>query len=114
MNLNSLLEKRRSGQAGTLLKGSDVPAGTKFVTITVKAIRESPDSFNAPAIIDFEKPVYGKSGWATNVTNLKAITKKYGDDPGNLVGQKLRLEVVTVRNPQSGDLVLSLVFNPKP
>ncbi|PYV66421.1 MAG: hypothetical protein DMG97_29600 [Acidobacteria bacterium] len=69
-----------TGQAGALLKGSDVPAGTKSITIAVARIRESPETFNAPAIIDLKKPIYGKSAWAVNKTNLKAIIKKFGDD----------------------------------
>jgi hypothetical protein len=108
-----MLENRRSGQAGALLKGSDVPAGTKSIIIAVAAIRESPETFSAPAIIDLKRPIYGKSAWAVNKTNLKAIIKKFGDDGKKLVGKKIKLEITSVPNPQTGELVPSLAVNPR-
>lgn len=112
MNLKQMLDKRGGGQAAPLLNGSDVPVGTNSITITVAGIRESPEGFTAPAIIDLKKPVYGKSAWAVNKTNMKAIIKRFGDDATKLVGQKIRLEVVQVLNPQSGEIVRSLAVSP--
>ena len=108
-----MLDNRRSGQAAPLLKGSDILVGTKSITIVVAAVRESPDSFNAPAIIDLKKPIHGKAAWAVNKTNLKIIIKLFGDDPKKLVGQKIKLDVVSVPNPQTGELVPSLVVSSK-
>ena len=54
----------------------------------IAEIRESPEEFNAPAIIDFEKPIFGKSSWAVNKTNMKMLIKLYGDDETKLVGKK--------------------------
>jgi hypothetical protein len=113
MNLKQMLDKRGSGQAAPLLNGSDVPVGTNSITIVVAGIRESPEGFTAPAIIDLKKPVYGKSAWAVNKTNMKAIIKRFGDDATKLVGQKIRLEVVQVLNPQSGEIVRSLAVSPR-
>jgi hypothetical protein len=111
MSLKKMLANRSDGLA--LLNGSDVAVGTKSITITVAAIRESPEGFNAPAIIDFPKPMYGKQGWAINKTNLKMIIKLFGEEEKELVGKKIKLEIVTVRNPQSGEMVPSLAVSPK-
>jgi hypothetical protein len=113
MSLKKMLEKRRTGQAGALLKGSDVPPGTKTVTIEVAGVRESPDGFDAPAILDLKKPVHDKSAWAVNKTNLKALIKLFGEDEQNLVGKKIKLEVISVRNPQTGEIGPSLAISPK-
>ena len=96
-----------------MLKGSDLQVGTKTITIEIVEVRESPEDFNAPLIIVFKKPVNGKSAWAVNKTNLKAIIKRFGDDAQSLVGKKLKLDVISVRNPQTGEIVPSLAVNPK-
>ena len=108
MNLKQMLSKRGNGQAAPLLNGSDVPTGTKSITITVAAIRESPEGFSAPVIIDLAKPVYGKAAWAVNKTNTKVIVKQFGEDTASLVGKKIKLELISVRNPQTGEIVPSL------
>jgi hypothetical protein len=108
-----MLESRSTGPVGALLNGSDVPVGTKTVTIAVAGIRESPEGFSSPAIIDLAKPIYGKSGWAVNKTNLKAIIKLFGEDDKGLVDKKIRLEVISVRNPQTGEIVPSLAVSLK-
>jgi hypothetical protein len=113
MSLKTMLEKRRTGQAGTLLKGSDVPAGTKTVTIEVAGVRESPEGFGAPVILDLKKPVHGRSTVAMNKTNVKALIKLFGEDEQKLVGQKVRLEIISVRNPQTDEVVPSLAVSPK-
>lgn len=112
MNLKTLLDNRRSGQAGALLKGSDVPAKTKTITVEVEEVRESPEEFSAPVIIVFKKPVCGKSAWAANRTNVKAIMKKLGDDGARWAGKKIKLEIISVRNPQTSEIVRSLAVSP--
>ena len=113
MTLKTMLDNRSTGQTGALLNGSDIPTGTKTITIDVAGVRESPEGFSAPAIIDLKKPIYGKQAWAVNKTNLKTIIKLFGDDEEKLVGRKIKLEVISVRNPQTGELVPSLAVNPK-
>lgn len=113
MSLQELLDKRAKGQGGALLHGSDIPPGTKSVTITVVAARESPDGFEAPIILDFKPPINGKSSWAVNKSNSKMLMKLFGDDEKTLVGRKIRLEVVSVRNPKSGEIVRSLAVSQK-
>jgi len=113
MNIKQMLAKRGNGQAAPLLNGSDVPAGTKSIAITVAGIRESPEGFSAPAIIDLAKPAFGKSAWAVNKTNTKAILKHFGEDAASLVGKKIKLDLISVRNPQTGDIVSSLAVSPK-
>ena len=111
MTLTTMLKSRSNGKAGSLLNGSDVPAGTKSITIVVAEIRESHEGFGAPAIIDFKTPVCGKPAWAVNKTNLRALIKLFGEDEQKLVGKKVKLEVISVRNPQSGEIVPSLAVN---
>ena len=113
MNLKTLLEKRSKGQGEALLHGSDVPVGKKWIIITVGAIREAPDGFTAVAIIDFPEPIYGNLAWAVNKTNMKKIITLFGDDEKSLVGRKIRLDVVSVRNPKTGEMVRSLVVSDK-
>ncbi len=113
MSLKAILAKRSTAQAGGLLNGSDVPAGTKSIVIEVAGVRESPEAFGSPLILDLKKPVYGKSAWAVNKTNLKTLIKLYGDEEQNLVGKKIRLEIISVRNPQTGEIVPSLAVSPK-
>src|SRR6266700_4529668 len=112
MSLKTLLDKS-TGEGGGLINGSDFPAGTKTLTITVATIRKSPDGFGAPAIIDLKTPVYGKAAWPVNKTNLKALIKLFGEDESSFVGRKVKLEVISVRNPQSGDIVPGLAVCPK-
>ena len=113
MNLKQMLSKRGNGQAAPLLNGSDVPAGTKSITIVVAAVREAPEGFSAPVIIDLAKPVCGKAAWAVNKTNTKVILKQFGEDTASLVGKKIKLELISVRNPQTGDIVPSLAVSAK-
>jgi hypothetical protein len=113
MNLKSLLESRKTGQSAPLLKGSDIPEGTKSITIEVAGVRESPDGFGAPVILDLKKPINGKQAWAVNITNMKALIKRFGDDANALVGRKIKLELSLVHNPQTGEMVRSLVVSPK-
>ena len=73
----------------------------------------SPRTYRGCSIIDLKKPVYGKAAWAVNKTNLKAIIKKFGDDEKKLVGKKIKLEITSVPNPQTGELVPSLAVSPR-
>jgi hypothetical protein len=113
MSLSTMLQKRSNSQAGSLLTGSDIPAGTKTIMIEVAAVRESPEGFSAPVILDLKKPIYGKSAWAVNKTNLKMLIKWLGEDEQKLVGKKIKLEIISVRNPQTGEIVPSLAVSPR-
>jgi hypothetical protein len=113
MSLKSMLDRRSDGNGQALLKGSDLPAGTKSINIEVAGVRESPEGFGSPVILDLKKPVYGKSAWAANRTNLKQLIKLFGDDEHKLIGQKVKLEVISVRNPQTGEIGPSLAISPK-
>ena len=70
MSLKTMLQNRGTGEAGALLNSSDIPAGTKTVTIEIAEIRESPEGFTAPAIAQLKKPIFGKSAWAINKSRL--------------------------------------------
>jgi hypothetical protein len=112
MSMKDMLNAKGGG-AGNLLKGSDIPSRIKTVTITVEAIREAPDGFTAPALIDMKTEVYGATAWAVNKTNMKAIIKLFGDDEKKLKGKKIKLDVISVRNPSTGDVVPSLAVSPR-
>jgi hypothetical protein len=111
MTMKQMLDSSSNGKAGSLLNGSDVPAGTKSITIVVAGLRESPEGFGAPAIIDLTTPMYGKSAWGVNKTNLKALIKLFGEDEQTLPGKKVMLDVISVRNPQSGEIVPGLAVS---
>jgi hypothetical protein len=113
MSLKSMLDKRSTGEAGALINSSDIPDGTKTATIVVAGLRESPEGFNAPAIIDFKTPVFGKPAWAVNKSNMKMLIKLFGEDETKLVGKRIKLEVIMVRNPQTGEVVPSLAVSAK-
>jgi hypothetical protein len=57
--------------------------------------------------------MFGKPAWAVNKTNLKALIKLFGEEEQKLVGKKVKLEVISVRNPQTGEIVPSLAVNPR-
>jgi hypothetical protein len=108
MSLKTMLDSRNSGPNGALLKGSDLESGTQTVTVVVSGIRQSPETFTAPAIMDFKKPVVGKTGMALNKTNLKKLIELYGPDEKALVGKKIKLVVVMDDNPQTHESVPTL------
>jgi len=112
MSMKDMLNAKGGG-AGNLLKGSDVPSRIKSITITVAEIREAPDGFTAPALIDFKSELYCATAWAVNKTNMKASVKLFGDDEKKLKGKKIKLDVISVRNPQTGDVVPSLAVSPR-
>ena len=113
MNLKQMLDRGGNGKSGSLLKGSDVPAGTKSITFVAAGVRESPGGFSAPIIIDFKTPVCGKSAWAANKTGLRELIKLYGEDAQKLIKKKIRLDVISVLNPKTGEIVPSLAVSPR-
>lgn len=112
MGMQDMLNKKGGG-AGALLKGEHVPARLKSITITVGAIREAPDGFFGVAIIDLKTPLYEQTAWPVNKTNMKAIIKLFGDNEKKLVGKKIKLDVVPMRNPSSGQMGVSLMVSPR-
>jgi hypothetical protein len=113
MDAESLLESRKSSKSGALLKGSDVPSAVKSIRIVFAAFRESPKGFGAPGIGDLKKPVYGKTAWAINKTNIKLLIKLFSRDTNKWIGKKIKLDLVPTTNPQTGEMVRSLVVSPK-
>jgi hypothetical protein len=112
MSLRDLLSKGSTGQAGSLLKGSDVPAGITTIVIEVAGWRKAPEGFGAPLILDLKKPVYGKTAWAVNRTNLRMLITLFGEKEEDLVGRKIKLLVISVTNPKTGEIVPSLAVKP--
>jgi hypothetical protein len=111
--MKKMLDSRSTGEGGEMINSSDIPAETKTVNIVVAALRPSPEEFNAPALIDLKTPVFGKSIWPVNKSNLKALMRLFGDDETKLAGKRIKLEVIMVRNPQTGEVVPSLAVSAK-
>lgn len=107
-----MLDNHSDGPGAELLKASDLPADTKSITIEPVGLRESPEGWTSPGILDIKKAIEGKTSIALNKTNFKAIMKKFGDDESALIGKKLRFDIIQSRNPQSGDIVPSFAFKP--
>jgi len=111
MSLKKMLDNHSDGPGAALLKASDLPAGTKSITIEVVGVREAPLGWSAPAIVDFKKAIEGKTALALNKTNHKAVIKKYGDDESTLIGKKMKFDIISTRNPQTGDIGPSFAFS---
>lgn len=108
MSLKGMLEKKATGEGGVLLKGENVPKKTSRFSVKITGVRESPDNFTAPLIIDIDE-IYGCTAWAVNKTNTKALIELFGDDEKKMIGKKLALEVVSMKNPSSNKVVPSLI-----
>jgi hypothetical protein len=108
MSVKSILEKRCPK---TLLTGSDLPEEMRFVDIEIAGYYESPEEFSAPIIFVLKEAVFGKTEWAANRSNLKIIIRLFGDDEKSLVGKRIRLEVIKVRNPKTLEIVRSLAVS---
>jgi hypothetical protein len=111
MSLKKMLENHSDGPGAALLKASDLLAGTKSITIEVVGIREAPLGWNSPAIVDFKKAIAGKTALPLNKTNHKAIMKSFGDDESVLIGMKLKFDIISSLNPQTGEIVPSFAFS---
>jgi hypothetical protein len=113
MNAETLLERRRSRKSGALLKGADVPATVKSIKIEIAEVREAPPGFDAPAICGLKKPVYDRTAWAVNQTNLQLLIALLGADTDKWVGKTVRLDLVPMTNPKTGAIGRSLIVSPK-
>ena len=110
MSLKKMLDNHSEGHATELLKASDLPPGTESITVEVVGVREAPIGWKSPAIVDFKKAIEGKTALALNRTNHKAMMKKYGDDESSLIHKKLTFNVISTRNPQTGEIGPSFAF----
>lgn len=110
MSLKGMLDAKKNGDGGNLLHGTDVPKKTSRFSVKITAVREAPENFTAPLIIDIDE-VYGCSGWAVNKTNTKALIELFGDDEKKMIGKKLWLEVVSMKNPSSNKVGPTLIVS---
>lgn len=82
--------------------------------VTVKEMREAPEDWKNPYIIDFEEPVATANGdreaWSLNKTSLKAIKLDGYTNPDELAGATIQINKVYVNNPQTGQLTWGLVW----
>lgn len=102
------LANRGGGAGGQLLKGSDVPKAQNSVRVKIAKVRQSPNEFNAPFIVDFEKEVHNAVGWAVNKTNTKLLIELFGDNTDKWEGKTITLNIVNVQNPSTGKPTRSL------
>ena len=68
------------------------------------------DEIKAPAIIEFKNPIYGKSALAVNITNLKKLMKLVDDNENYAIGKEIELKVISVRHPNTNEIVPSLAI----
>jgi hypothetical protein len=113
------LRDMKRGGGPPMLHGEDVPRSVNKLKIKVKEIREAPEQFKSPAIIDFAEPVYERESWAVNITNLRALAELSGMDPdeadfetlaNKVRGKTFDLYVSMTNNPQTRKMVRSLFF----
>lgn len=120
------LKTERGITGPPLLHGSDVPDKKKSFKVTVKLIRESPENFRSPAIMEFESPVFERDAMALNITNLRRIAILVGlvDQSDAEIDSKIEIEqlskmaagktltisVISVNNPQLQQNTPSLFF----
>lgn len=105
-----------------MLHGSDLAKSVREVKIKIKELREAPKNFNSPAIIDFADEVNGKTAFAVNITNLRALAELAGfDKPDEVDFEKLRDKVngkiftlykTMTNDPKKNKMVYSLFFAP--
>ena len=103
-----------------MLHGSDVPAKQNHFKVICKELREAPKNFNSPAIMDFEKEVFGKTCMAINMTNIRALASIAGfEDADNadfdkiaakLKGKTIDVSVALVNNPKINKMTRSIFF----
>jgi hypothetical protein len=115
------LSDMKRGGGPPMLHGEDVPRSVNKLKIKIKELREAPEQFNSPAIIDLAEPVYERESWAVNITNLRALAELSGMDPdkgdfetlaNKVKGKTFELYVSMTNNPQTQKMVRSLFFIP--
>jgi hypothetical protein len=98
-----MARKVSNSEFGRLLKGSDVvAAGKDIVAGIVLEVRDSPQGFGSPYIVDFDTDLLpGTHSWPCNVTQarrLADLTKE--QNPDKWAGFAIGLEVVQQNNPK--------------
>ena len=109
---NSALDMDDFGGSRLALKAESIKPATATV-ITVKDIDkitvadpDRDDGKRTSLVLQTEE--YPERGFWLNKTGMKTIVGKYGDKPGDWIGEKVPLVVVRVNNPTSGDIQNSL------
>jgi hypothetical protein len=112
MSLRKMLDNHSDGPGAAILKASDLPPGTTSIIIEVVGVREAPKGWKSPSIVEFKKAIEGKTALTLNRTNHKAVMNKFGDDESSLIRKKLTFDVISSRNPQTGEMGPSFSFRP--
>jgi len=98
---------RGGGEGGKLLKGSDIPKSKQNVVVFVNSVREAPEEWGSPLVMDIEE-VYECTALALNKTNVKHLVTMIGDDYDEWAGYEVTFTKVRVTNPQTGQSVTGL------
>ncbi len=104
--------KSKKGESTPLLKGSVLPRKQGTIELKVTGVREAPENFNSPAIMDFEPVTFDGVEYGAiplNKTNTKALMEVVGDDMelANITGVAV-FQRVLVNNPQTKALTPGL------
>lgn len=93
----------KSKQASNLLRGTDLPRNMRELKAKISAVRQAPEGFRSPLIIDFDGEVMpGKTAMPVNITNAKALAELLGKDYDKWAGATITLAKVATNNPQTG------------
>jgi len=109
--LNDAYQSKK-GETTPLLKGSVLPRKQGTVQLNVTGVREAPEGFNSPAIMDFEPVAFDGVEYSAiplNKTNTKALMEIVGEDMelASITGVAT-FQRVLVNNPQTKALTPGL------
>ena len=88
----------RGGDGAPLLKASELPKSKNEVTVFVHAVREAPEEWKSPLILDIDE-TYGAAALALNKTQVKALVTLIDDDYEKWAGYEVTLSKIRVTNP---------------
>lgn len=92
---------RGENKFAALLKGSDIPNSKQSITVFVNSVREAPEQWASPLVMDIEEQ-YNCGAIALNKTNVKALVEKIGDDYEEWAGYEVTFMKTRVTNPSTG------------
>lgn len=100
---------RASGENGELLKGSSLGKAKECV-IYITGVREAPDEFRSPLIVEIEEQ-FGCTSWAPNATAIKALEEQIDDNYDKWIGYEVTLGTYPTTNPQTKQKALGLMVD---
>ena len=91
----------RGGEGGKLLKGSDLTNKESSTTVFVIAVREAPEEWQSPLVMDIEEN-HGCTAIALNKTNIRKLSELIDDNYDLWPGYEITFAKVRTHNPKTG------------